>query len=1157
MRRVGLEITLLGDVTIRRTGAASGAPSTPRGAQARLAFALLTLERERGVTQDALADALWPEGWPPTWASALRTVVSRVRTFVGGALGDDEAIVARGGTYLLRLPDDTAVDITLAESQIRGAQSALPGRDFRKAQQLAADATERLRAPFLPDSDGDWVSARRARLTELLVVGLEVASMAATALGDSVRALTAAAEAVDRSPLRESAHCCLMAAHAAAGDRAAALRAYQRLRRMLAEELGVDPAAATESAYVSLLGPSPPPSPSGFGDEARSLLLPGATTSLVGREVELAAASHAWGRALAGARQVVFVTGETGVGKTRLAAELARRSTADGARVLFGRCDKEAIVAYQPFVEMLDALVAVTPEDEMPALSPVARAELGAVFPSLAGPGSAAATHDRTVLFDAVTKLVDAAALDHPLLIVLDDLQWADGNSSLLMRHLVRHAEDDRLLIIAVARSGLRPDHPLSEIIQTLDRDSMLSRVRLGGLDRAACTALVQEVLPTAPELPAMVPKLVADTGGNPFMLMELLRAYVSGDSSTWPISEPVSAGLRDLVTGRLAALEPAAHALLAAAAVSGSRFDLDLAAAAAGLDRTGAVEAVGGVLGSGLVVEVGDERGNQYQFAHDLLRRTLYHQLGRTRRRHLHERTADAIEDRGEDRLVRYAAVLAHHRCAGAEPGGDVRAVRWALAAARQASAVGVPTDAERWCRRALGHVARGDVALEAEVLTELGLAQARLDEAGGEATLFDAAVRARRSGRLDLAARAALGLAEQARRRPGLHQDAVALLREVLPDDPRSAGVEASRLPRVLWARLIARQIDLGCSSADGEPTRVTTAGAILRRELDVLDGPDRIDDRVGLAEDLRIVGDALDDVETQFVAHHHRAMVAAIIGDVATTSDALGSMANACRVGGMTGDHWLEEHRVAVATTEGRFAEVRAAATRTEAPHLDPSARDEMSIHQRVLSHWLQGRLGDEAGELLDHFDLTDLLPGEAALLYLARGDRGRAHLGVRELTDGTQPLPRGDLGLHAIGVLSLAAVELNDRPIALDLYGLLEPYATLTCGVGYRSFAGTAALHLGRLAAVAGEWADAERHLAGALGRLNLLHAKPWIALAQHALAQVLEARGGSSDRESVRALRAEARWVAAQLGLRALDAVEPGREGPEAEPGRWR
>jgi DNA-binding SARP family transcriptional activator len=1105
---------------------------------------MLVMERRHGVTRDALANAVWPEGLPDTWSSALRSVISRVRAFVAQALAeeDGDVLVARGGVYLLRLPADTIVDVELAENEIAAARDAVDRHRFEVALRSATEATRRLRGPFLTDHDSEWVRLQREHLGDLLVTGLEVACRAASALGDGAVSLSAALEATQLAPLRESAHRCLMAAHAAAGNRAQALRAYQRLRRMLAEELGVDPDAETEAAYLQLLGapPLPPPHPDG----ARGLLEPGTAAPFVGREPELAAAEAVWARA-ATATQVVLLSGEAGVGKTRLAVELGRRVAADGALVMFGRCDPEAIIPYQPFAEVLDGFVVATPDAELPDLSAAARSELATAFPSFAGTWGTRRPPDRSVLFDAVTELVASAGTGHRLLIVLDDLQWADADTSLLLRYLLRHASSTRLMVVAITRSDLPPSHPLSETIHSLDRDGLLHHIRLGGLDRAAGTAMVQELFPGAGELLALVPKLVADTSGNPFMLIELLRAYRDDAPATPPVPEVSSAGLDDLVAGRLRIFDPGARRLLEAASVIGGSFELDVAASAAMLDEPAAAEAVDVALASGLVVDAGvGARTNQYRFAHELVRRTLYRRLGRATRSRLHGRVADALEELESETLVNLAPRLAHHRCAGAAPGGDVRAVRWALAAAAQAYARGASTDAQRRCRQALEHVPAHEDALEAEVLTALGLAQAQGGDPEGEQTLLDGAIRARVCGRIDIAARAVLGVADLARRLPRLRGEATALVGDVLTSEPPPLATHELQPQQVLWARLVARQFELGRSPADVDSGQVATAASILTRRLRGLGGPDHLEARSGVADDLRTIADVTHNLVSQLVTYHHRAMVATVVGDGDVADDALASMTNAVHtLGHQIGYQLLEEHAITQAISRGTFVDAAGTISAGEVDELGLLPPGAMASRQLLVARWLQGRLGEEATDGVGTTrDLSEFGAAEEALVALARGDQGRAKVAVRTLTSGAEPLPTGDAWLHAVGLLGLAAVDLGDPVIAADVRRLLAPYATLRCAVGYRSFVSTAAFHLGRLAALLGDFADAERHLVLALRQLSATGAQPWIALTQHALAYVLDVRGRSSDRERVSVRRAEAQRLAADLGLRPLDVM---------------
>ncbi len=1129
-----VEITLVGDVTIRRDDQPAGPPLG--GANPPIAAALLTLERAQGVSRERLADALWPGGLPATWDSALRTAISRVRSWMTAALPSDapNPVEARGGRYRLRFPagTDVVVDVELAERSVAEARSALTSSDVAAAGRLADDAAHRLRATFLPEHHGDWVDEQRDRLSELSVVALEIVSQAAVA-GDTGAALAAADEAVQRAPLRESAHRCRMAAHAAAGNRAEALRAYQRLRRVLADELGVDPAAETEVAYLELLGPAPP---TRHAVEPRDRG-PAAPPPFVGREFELAVLAAAWDRAAAGARHVVVVTGEAGIGKTRLTTEAARRVSADGGLVLFGRCDQEAIVPYQPVVEALDGYFAVTPPDELPTLDDAARAELAAVLPSIDRPRRVGEPGGRGHLFDAVTALVASAARERPVLLVLDDLQWADGDTLLLLRHVLRRAGDAPVLVVAISRDhDVETGNVLGDVVHALDRDGWVRRLPLRGLDESDVRALLQQsedAMTDPADEAAMARRLVAETAGNPFLVTEVLRAGATA-------GEPIPQGVQDLVATRVARLDSAALDLVRAAAVAGVRFDLDLAAAVAGLDGSATLDALDAAIASGLVVE---ETAERYRFPHDIVRRTVVAQLSGARRRALHSRLTDAIEANRSDRIDAYAAVLAHHSSAGATPGGDRRAVGWSRTAAAHAAERNAPSEAVRLGRQALSHVPVADGGLRAEVLIELGAASLAAGDPSGERTLFEGATLARQHVRIDVLARAALALADRAADNAILRIDAVGLIDAALEAsdaDPAAAGP-------LLHARLLARQISLAEGRAPG-PARAGSARppqaaltAVLER-VATLGGPDNLDERLDLARDLTLLADAAGDRSAHVVASHEQAMVAAVAGDDDLLQSSLQVLDKAAAEG--DGPHAFvaamrAERRAAEAAMAGEFDDVSAAVDAAVDAHHELGAEDPAAVAARHLAvvRWMRGTTAERdagpGGPATSAADPTE------ALAALDRGDRDRARSVVRDLVTGVRALPAGDERLHALGLLALAAADLGQADLIDDVRAFLAPHADLTCGTGYRTFAGTAAFHVGRLAALVGDWGDAERHTLVALRRHTAMRARPWVAFTQSVLADVLEARGRPSDREWVAALRAEAGWVSSTLGLRSL------------------
>ncbi|MGH3874805.1 MAG: AfsR/SARP family transcriptional regulator [Pseudonocardiaceae bacterium] len=228
------------------------------GRQGRIVFALLVLERDRPVSRDELAAALWPDGRPRTWDAALRGIVSKVRAFVVAAgLSGDSAVYGGLGAYRCQLPADVVVDVESACSAVETAEQMLRDGNPERAIALAEHAREVVSRPFLSDMKGQWVEDVRARLDEVLRWALCVLSEAYAQHGRYQLAVCSAENAIALEPFREQTHRLLMRVHAAAGNPAEALRAYDRCRRLLADELGAYPAAETAALHLSLLREQP------------------------------------------------------------------------------------------------------------------------------------------------------------------------------------------------------------------------------------------------------------------------------------------------------------------------------------------------------------------------------------------------------------------------------------------------------------------------------------------------------------------------------------------------------------------------------------------------------------------------------------------------------------------------------------------------------------------------------------------------------------------------------------------------------------------------------------------------------------------------------------------------------------------------------------
>src|SRR6478752_8593446 len=361
-----------------------------------------------------------------------------------------------------------------------------------------------------------------------------------------------------------------------------------------------------------------------------------ARTPLSGRGPELARLLDAWADAAAGNRRVALVSGEPGIGKTRLVAELVARVHAEGGLTLYGRCDEDMVVPHQPFVEALRPPLAAFPIPALRQRVHGLEAELARAFPELlprmpdvARQASPDPEADRYRFFEAITSLVTGIAIAQPTLIVLDDLHWADRPTLLLLRHVVRATAGAPLLIVGCHRNGATggPD-ALADLRGDLRRDVDVERIELLGIDAEAGAALAAGVAggALAPELSTA---LHAETGGNPFFLEEITRHLVETRGRTalasadTPTAFDPPEGVRDVVDRRIRRLDPDVVTTLQVAAIAGRSFDARLLAGASGrpvarvladLDRAGAIGLVDGDA----------EIPGRYSFAHALIRQTI-----------------------------------------------------------------------------------------------------------------------------------------------------------------------------------------------------------------------------------------------------------------------------------------------------------------------------------------------------------------------------------------------------------------------------------------------------------------------------------------------------------------------------------------------------
>ncbi|HEY7294304.1 MAG TPA: AAA family ATPase, partial [Dehalococcoidia bacterium] len=500
--------------------------------------------------------------------------------------------------------------------------------------------------------------------------------------------------------------------------------------------------------------------------------MPGAT-AMVGREPELAVLSERLDGAAAGRGHLVCLVGEPGIGKTRLAAALATRARERGVRVLWGRCTEDAgAPAFWPWIQIIRGCVRdQDPETLLAQMGPGAAdiaqivAQVRERFPQLPAPPPLEPEQARFRLFDSVTAFLTNAARAQPLLLILDDLHWADAPSLLLLEFLGRELRASRLLVVGTYRDiAVDRNHPLARSLAALTRAEMYERLVLSGLDEPdvrRCIAAITGAEPAA----KLVAAVQTETAGNPFFVTELARLLTlerDGGTRASAVSSGAPHGLRQVLDARLDRLSPACHRALTLAAVIGREFGLAELAQVAELAGDPLLEVLEQAEIARVIAAVPGTFG-RYRFAHALVREALYDEIPTTRRIRLHRQVAEALEALYGAASHPHIGQLAHHFVQAA-PGGDAdKAVTYARRAGDAALAQLAYEEAARYYQMSLQVLEVRppvDEGLRCALLLALGEAQNWSGEAeAAKQTFRRAAAIAAQLDDAEAVARAALG--------------------------------------------------------------------------------------------------------------------------------------------------------------------------------------------------------------------------------------------------------------------------------------------------------------------------------------------------------------------------------------------------------------
>ncbi len=1159
-------IQLCGRLSVEIDGAQVSARL--RGKQVPLLLAYLVLNRGRPVSRDELIGALWPNHAPVSQDAALRTLLSRLRSSLGAdtLTGRDEVILA--------LPEPVWIDVEAAAAEVSRALEALERDDARRAWALAQVPLNIASRGLLPGSQAIWLEPPRRELEEVHLLALEVIGRAGLAMGGVGATQLQSAERAGRTlietePYRESGYILLMQALAARGNVAEAMRVFDALRTLLREELGTSPSPEAIAAHDRLLRPrthgqpeAEPPEPGASAIPLPADLRHRGYGTLIGREQELAQLEEEWELACREARsgRLVLLAGDAGIGKTTLTADVARRVHQEGAIVLAGRSPRETVVPYQPILEALRhwALNASLSDlrttareygSELARLIP----ELRRRAPDLPAPPLDEPETERYRLFEAVVGLLTELSRSAPVLLVLDDLQWADRPTLLLLRHMARATSPARLLILGAYRATERGDTFTSALTE-LRRDRLASQLDVRGLGEAETAELVRLRAGDTPSR-AFARAMYEETEGNPFFVEEIVRhlleagVHVGSASASEFQRFGLPEGVKQVIAWRLGRLEAPAIEMLRVAAVIGREVDAALLERVVLLAEDEFLSALDEALAAGLLVE-SDEQPGEYVFSHALIRETLYEGMSVPRRARVHKRVGEAIEAAQGRRQERYLPELAYHFTRGVADAEDAEeAINYALRAAEQATAMLAHEEAAEHYARALDVQRRFQpeaIRRRCALLLALGEARVRCGERAYASSAFrEAAALAEQLGDGAALARAAVGVSRRYVQPPGVvDTELIAMIERALELEPRRTLMRVRLLSCLCGAiyyspdrdrmeSLSQEAMEIATELGDPEArahacgarrrvlwdaphlqarTEVSTEMLTLARQIgnlelelqahawlvvDLLERGDR--DAVDAQMEAFAAGaDRLRQPLYEWTSIMWRAMRAQLAGAL-DRADALASEALAA--GGpseaVTSSQYHAIQVLAIRRDQGRMGELEAAARRLVADN------PERPAWRAALANLLceEGRL-EEAREEFERLAAHDF-----------------------------EDVPRDLDWMIAITLLSDVCADLGDAERAALLYAKLEPYADLNVVIGLAAVClGSAASFLGKLAATMGLAERAAEHFERALVANTELLAPVCLARTQVDYARAL------GDDPRADALLDAASQAAAQLGL---------------------
>ncbi|MEV8633136.1 BTAD domain-containing putative transcriptional regulator [Streptosporangium sp. NPDC051023] len=1030
----------------------------------------LVLAEGRPVAPATLVERLWGERPPGEAQASLHSYVSHLRRLLEPkrrARAQSRLLTFGAMGYTLAV-DAEQVDATRFLRLVGQAEQAAGPPEVER---LAGEALRLWRGEPYQTLDDQGAAVARVRLTEawerareLWVSAIIEQERHGEVLGE-LEALTF------EHPLRERLWALRALALYRSGRQGEALEALRTARRILAEELGIDPGEQLRELERDILGQSPALLP-----RRPSPKSPVAGRGITGRREELAVLDALLAAAATGRPGFSLVTGEPGIGKTRLAEELVSRARARGFTVAVGRCAAtEGAPAFWPWATVLERLA-----DTLPPLPDDVRA-------NLPGVGSATGTDPEGARFrtyEAAARALTAGT--QPVLVVLDDLHWADRSSLRLLGYLAEYVLDGRLAVVGTARDRPPPEGVLAEAFEALARRQAV-RLPLSGLSAAD----LAELTPEGTDARALRDR----TNGNPFFVTELMRYLEAG--SPGPGTLPL--GVRDVVLGRVNRLPEPSAELLRVAAVAGREFDVAVVAEAAGLGLDAALDRLEPAMATDLVAE---GRPGRFLFVHALVQEALTEVVPVPRRVRLHAAVAAAIEARtggaSSDRL----AAAAHHWFQAIPAGHATRAWRAAWRAAEEAKRLRAYDAAVELLERAVRVAEDDPEPTPAERMDLLfALAEARFgagDSLGQEAELTRIRRLAEQTGDRRRWIEAATGYGGrilQPWKVYGDHDsDLVADLLRLAADE----DLEPQARARVLACLALQTYYQPGRDPAErdrwsAEAVRLarrendaTLLGRVLFARYYALLDPDSVYQRLEAAEEMARAGLEAGDEELRTIG---LTCQGGTLLELCRVPEALAVLAEAERLIGRTHMPYLRIMlgwlRIGVLLNQGDLDGAESLLTATAAEHRATSmwgaeATATGALYQVALTRLRRGEADVPQPPLdVSHQQLVRFnLDGYAHYLVVSgRVEEAREVLGPWERQP---PLPRTFVYLFWLVIRCEVWAALGDRWACAALYEEASPYADRMGISGLSMLIWPVSRSLAQLAEALGDTEAARRH-----------------------------------------------------------------------------